>query len=331
MGKNRSPAPRFGIGEWYGKSFARIPRQEMVRLARVALGKDARSMVCPFRGPERDELCTKRGGVCSLRLYRSIGRGLGGIVEGEDGALRATCPYRFQQAGQLYEAVGRSLLETPHPKVVTEVRFLQRMQSTRDDSLPSEETTDAHKATLREGVGNIDVILVHPTASPMKWCALEVQAVYFSGPAMASLFRQIQDMDRAGIPFPASTRRPDYRSSAPKRLMPQLQIKVPTLRRWGKKMAVAVDRGFFRNLGFMRTVADISNADIAWFVADFEESVDRIMIRFGAPEKQKLEDAVEGLTGGEPVTLEEFEQKIAEKLREMDLDAPRQQSTPGPT
>ena len=38
------------------------------------------------------------------------------------------------------------------------------------------------------------------------------------------------------LPFPIG-QRPDYRSSAPK-IMPR-QIKVPALRRWGKKMVVA--------------------------------------------------------------------------------------------
>lgn len=31
--------------------------------------------------------------------------------------------------------------------------------------------------------------------------------------------------------------------------MPQLQVRVPTLRRWGKKLAVALDRAFFDALG----------------------------------------------------------------------------------
>ena len=53
--------------------------------------------------------------------------------------------------------------------------------------------------------------------------------------------------------------------------MPQLQIKVPTLRRWGRKMAVVVDRAFFDSVGEMDNVSDISNADIAWFIVRFEE------------------------------------------------------------
>ena len=48
-------------------------------------------------------------------------------------------------------------------------------------------------------------------------------------------------------------RRPDYRSSGPKRLSPQLDVKVPVLRNWGKKVVVVIDRFFYDN---MNTLAD---------------------------------------------------------------------------
>jgi hypothetical protein len=98
--------------------------------------------------------------------------------------------------------------------------------------------------------------------------------------------------------------------------MPQLQIKVPTLRRWGKKMVVVVDAAFYRSLGRMETVRDLSNCDIAWFVARYEEDGDAVRLVVGEPKKQTLERAVEGLTGGLPVTLGEFEAKIIEKLQD---------------
>jgi hypothetical protein len=96
----------------------------------------------------------------------------------------------------------------------------------------------------------------------MRWAALEIQAVYFSGATMGAEFHLLRHHEATGVPFPAGHRRPDYRSSGPKRLMPQLQIKVPSLRRWGKKMAVVVDEGFFGALGKMDEVKDVSNCDI---------------------------------------------------------------------
>lgn len=98
--------------------------------------------------------------------------------------------------------------------------------------------------------------------------------------------------------------------------MPQLQIKVPTLRRWGKKMAVVVDIGFWESLWPMRQAKHITNADIVWFVVGYEEDAKAGRYRLKKHEifLTTLEDAVEGLTGGIPVSLDEFEKSIRGKL-----------------
>lgn len=311
-------APRFGIGEWYGKSFVRLPRAEQQRIARVSLNHTRQTALpCPFKNPDGSEACTKKGGVCSLRLYERSQGGSVSAVQGEIGDLRTLCPHRFKQDDIIYKAIGERVLGTSAPRVVSEIRFLQRYHEESVESVPEEQQeNDRADSTSREDVGNIDNVLVHPNADPLKWCALEIQAVYFSGSGMTSLFRSILDFQDSGLPFPDVVRRPDYRSSAPKRLMPQLQIKVPTLRRWGKKMAVVVDAAFYRSLGRMETVRDLSNCDIAWFVARYEEDGDAVRLVVGEPKKQTLERAVEGLTGGLPVTLGEFEAKIIEKLQD---------------
>ena len=99
-------------------------------------------------------------------------------------------------------------------------------------------------------------------------------------------------------------------------MMPQLQIKVPTLRRWGKKMAVLVDKHFFESLGSMEEVDDLSSGDIAWFTVDFEEDDTgrRFRLVRDSVHVTTLERATEGLTGGHPVTLNEFEDGIRSKL-----------------
>ncbi len=209
------------------------------------------------------------------------------------------------------------MIGTNAPLIVDEVRFLQRLanpalETTAEEA--AEEAAGEDVEASKEDVGNIDNVLVHPE-QPSRWCALEIQAVYFSGKRMSLLFEHIRDFAHNALPFPDLNRRPDYRSSGPKRLMPQLQIKVPTLRRWGKKMAVVVDAAWFRtNVVNVGTVGDLSNCDIAWFIIDYNEMVEPAQITIGLPQKQTLERAVEGLTGGFPVTLAEFEAKIAEKL-----------------
>ena len=161
-----------------------------------------------------------------------------------------------------------------------------------------------------EGVGRIDNVLIVPDTKPPQWCPVEIQAVYFSGDKMDHDFRAIRQHRDDSIPYPAGRRRPDYRSSGPKRLMPQLQIKVPTLRRWGKKMAVVVDEDFIRNMGRMRTVADISNADVAWFVVRFQQEGSAVRVARGEVYFTELEAAVSGLIAGRPVTRQVFEERI---------------------
>lgn len=251
-------------------------------------------------------LCTKDGGVCSIRIYRQLTQnGEVAVAPNEMGRLVTTCPCRFEQNNLTVSWVGQEILNDPNPLVVKEVGFLEREQGNID-----EVTSDISK----EDVGRIDSVLVCPECNPLRWCALEMQAVYFSGPAMSHDFKAIGEHTGTDIPFPTRLRRPDYRSSGPKRLMPQLQIKVPTLRRWGKKMAVVVDSSFFASLGRMDSVAHISNADIAWFVVDYDESDREAVLKRGGLHLTTLERAVEGLTAGHPVSLDVFEARIKDKV-----------------
>jgi hypothetical protein len=166
-------------------------------------------------------------------------------------------------------------------------------------------------------VGRIDNVLVVPDSRPLSWCAVEVQAVYFQGASMKQDFNAIMRAgESSNIPFPAGRRQPDYRSSGPKRLMPQLQIKVPSLRRWGKKMAVVVDRRFFEAMGRMETVPHVSNCDVAWFVVDYKERQGRAQLVQHGVYYTTLERSVEGLTAGVPTDLPTFEERIVKKLRE---------------
>jgi len=147
------------------------------------------------------------------------------------------------------------VLSCAEPIVLGQIGFLESPSSPQGDESPSD-------------VGRIDKVLVVPQSAPSLWCALEVQAVYFQGRAMSHDFQAIRKHKHDTLPFPNVTRRPDYRSSGPKRLMPQLQIKVPSLRRWGKKMAVVVDQSFFDAMGPIRRVSHISNCDV-YFSSEF--------------------------------------------------------------
>src|SRR6266850_242649 len=259
-----TPTPRlkrrYSVGEWYGKVFTRLDSGERRKLAELQFQtkKDRAVMICPFRKDVNQEpVCTKEGGVCTLRRYESD------LTSGAVmpvGPLITTCPNRFQEKGTIYKWVGETLLGHSSPLVLSQIGFLE--QDIDEDAV----------ATSSEDVGRIDSVLVHPSSSSFTWCAMEMQAVYFSGSSMKKEFEALRLSSKAELLFPAAQRRPDFRSSGPKRLMPQLQIKVPTLRRWGKKMAVIVDRSFFDSLGKMEEIKDVSNCDIAWFVVRYDEN-----------------------------------------------------------
>lgn len=297
---------RFGIGEWYGFLFTHLTEEQRREFAAIqSLPKKERlPMACPFQSvAEREVACSKAGGVCSLRLYASSGADRVEAAEGEEGSLRTVCPNRFEEGGLVYRWVGKTLLDCNSPITVREIGFL--------GAVPGDDGGDPD---AQREVSRIDKVLVVPGSEPLRWCALEAQAVYFQGSAMGADFRAIARHKGANLPFPHARRQPDYRSSGPKRLMPQLQIKVPSLRRWGKKMAVVVDRGFFSALAPMRAVSDVSNCDIAWFVVDYDLRGRKATMLLSAVHLTTLENAVEGITAGLPVSLHTFEQRLRGKL-----------------
>ena len=303
--KSRPPTRRFGIGEWYGNLFHRLSVPERHRLAVLQLpptgGKPAPK--CPFLSVGPDQVaCNKPGGVCSLRWYeRDNSTHSVEITPGVTGRLRTVCPNRFEEGSLIYQWVGETILGTTDVDSVREVGFLERI--------------DAAGSPANDDVGRIDRVLVIPGSSPLHWRALEVQAVYFSGGAMSREWAAIRDHKTGNVPFPVGSRRPDYRSSGPKRLMPQLQIKVPSLRRWGKKMAVIVDEDFWAALGPMDSVGHVSNCDIAWFIVGYDETPIGAKLALRQVRLTTLERAVEGLTAGLPVSLGDFEKRILAKLQ----------------
>jgi hypothetical protein len=280
----------FGIGEIAGKLFTSLSPDSAGRL----IGSPQR---CPFR-PGMN--CSKDGKVCTLRAYEA---------DFDDdwsepfGDLVTACPYRFEQDKTVYRWIGHELLGTDTPILLGQIGFLRAVHK---DPL-------AGPSGRRENVGRIDNILVHPQLEPLRWCPLEMQAVYFSGASMKKYQRDLAAYEGEWPPFSDGRRRPDFRSSGPKRLMPQLQIKVPSLRRWGKKMAVVVDKAFFDAMAPMDEVSDVSNADIIWFVVNYE--LKRATARLVPLQRfpTTLEGAVKGLTAGEPVDLPTFERRIRER------------------
>ncbi|NJM34826.1 MAG: hypothetical protein HC850_09085 [Rhodomicrobium sp.] len=185
---------------------------------------------CPFRNSP----CTKASkndplGICSL---------------GSDGRATVLCPVRFIDRNRIFiDAARMAFGPGVRFGAVPEVRIL-RIGSKK--------------------IGKVDFLLARlDEENQVKdFAAVEVQAVYFSGGGMRPQFQHF--LDTGALPDEPG-RRPDYRSSAQKRLMPQLALKVPVFRRWGKRFFVVVDQLFFQALPRMKECA-AANTEITWLV-----------------------------------------------------------------
>jgi hypothetical protein len=301
---------RYGVAEWYGHIVSQISAEQRQNLAAKAkLGYIQAGMPCPFRQEaERNALCNKKGGVCTLRRHR---RGPDDKIT-VDVPFITMCPNRFWHNNDVFRWVGEEVLGTSKLTLIREVDFLESLspateiEAASDSSPPEEESISEIDDKEGKPVGRIDLVLMHPDR-PEDWCALELQGVYFSGKSMSTHLAQYEAFHE-NLVWPDKVRRPDWRSSGPKRLMPQLQTKVPTLRRWGRKMAVVVDKPFYASLGQFTRIKHLSNADIAWFVVNYDQEtgkmnpVDTIFTT--------LESSVDALTAGVPRSRDAFEQKL---------------------
>ena len=160
---------RYSIGEWYGVGFEKLTPHLWFEQAKTEIELAARDELarrpCPF---QPNDLCSKKGGVCSLRLYEQAGSGpVSGV-----GPVITTCPLRFIEGQTIFEWVGKTLLQTEEPIVLGEVGFLDRLRRETGQNPDEEES--------RDFIGRIDNVLLHPTRSRLDWCTLELQAVYFS-------------------------------------------------------------------------------------------------------------------------------------------------------
>ena len=191
------------------------------------------------------------------------------------------------------------------------------------EAMLAREVPFMRSASTDRPAGKIDLVVARDRSGELTWYGLEIQAVYFSGPGMTSEFQALQDDSREQLPFPNATRRPDWRSSSAKRLMPQLQIKVPTLRRWGSKIAVAVDRPFFDAIGgpSPSPSQNLTDGDIIWLVPELASTdSDDYQLCRGHWEVLTLEKSVQKLLSAETVRHDTFVKALRRKLRPLEQE-----------
>ena len=286
--------PRYGIAEWYGHNFFDLAAGQRSNLANIALGNGNIQPDCPFQQNRRP--CHKRGGVCSIQVYEDDGAGRVLPPEARPVAL---CPSRFEQDNLLLKWLGDIMgFAEGQLSVAREIPFMENLQ----DNKPA---------------GKIDLIVARDMNERLEWYGLEIQAVYFSGRGMNGEFEPLLNDDNPVPPYPGEVRRPDWRSSSAKRLMPQLQVKVPTLRRWGSKMAVAVDRPFFDSIGgpSQNSSQDLGDGDIIWLVPSItKDETGRLTLTRGHWEVLTLEDSCEKLLAARTIQRADFESTLRTRL-----------------
>lgn len=285
---------RYGIAEWYGQPFLNLSPADRCRMARVALQEERTIPPCPFQ--KNHPPCRKRGGVCSIRRYE---KGEDERIGSPKGVPAIVCPARFEEKQLLVSWLAEIVGFLPDEAMMArEVPFMK--------------STDTGKPA-----GKIDLVVAKTDRDNLLWYGLEIQAVYFSGAGMNSEFERLRDYDHPEPPFPNAVRRPDWRSSSAKRLMPQLQIKVPTLRRWGSKIAIAVDRPFFESIGGPSPAPryDLDDGDVIWLIPELRLNSDgRYRLSRGYWEILTLEETNAKLLAAETIQRRTFEQELQRKL-----------------
>lgn len=192
--------------------------------------------------------CRFRDGPCNKS---SLADPIGICSVSDNVEAASLCPTRFLDDGRIFrDAAIIAFGESASFAVFPEIRILQ---------IP-----DPKRSGGMKKIGKVDFVLGRIDKGVVTdFCAVEVQAAYFSGTETRSLLKHF--MATKGFGTLDTFRRPDFRSSAQKRLIPQLQLKVPVFRRWGKKFFVVVDSQFFRSLPAFRTTSP-ANSELTWLV-----------------------------------------------------------------
>jgi len=249
--------------------------------------RDRQNRICPFRGSQ----CTKGNradplGICSL-------------TNGD--RLATLCPVRFVQDAQVFRDAARLAFGAAAAfAVVPEVRILQVRKVVQGRERMSK-------------VGKVDYLIakLDRNRNPIDFAALEVQSVYFSGGQIRSAFDGFMRTGRVGED---ASRRPDWRSSAQKRLMPQLSLKIPVFRRWGRKFFVAVDSLFFGELPTFRAANDFSNSEITWLVYPFASVGSAFTIGSANVVYSTWDDVQTALREGEAPTTDQILDELRRKI-----------------
>ena len=226
-----------------------------------------------------------------------------GICSFSDGEHAvAVCPVRFLEGGRIFRDAGRLAFgEAVKIGIFPEVRIL---------------TTVGKDGQPGKKIGKVDFLLGKIIdGKVVDFAAVEVQAVYMSGNSVHPAFDDFIKYQGSSNTLMQAKRRPDFRSSAQKRLVPQLQLKIPVFRRWGKKVFVVVDSRFFEALpDFPHTTR--SNSEITWLAYPIKLDPSTSNYIFEGPQEifSQWDDVANALREGNPPEPGEILAELQVKL-----------------
>jgi len=253
-----------------------------------------KNRLCPFNNKIPN--CTKDKaqaplGVCSIYYANDI------VI---------TCPVRFRQDWRVADDAADFFFgDQANWTTLTEVRL-----------------NDADGGSA----GNIDLVICayDETGRIVDFGALEIQAVYISGNVRNPFDEYMSSPDsRSTMDWTKEANYPkaDYLSSSRKRLAPQMIFKGGILHSWGKKMAVALNSGFFDTLPQLPEVSR-EKADIAWFVYDIYQHSNQgtpYQLSLGQIVYTQFEPALSRITKPQVGAVSDFlavlQKKLDQKLR----------------
>lgn len=256
--------------------------------------KDAKryrdNKLCPFNNKVPN--CTKDKannplGVCS-------------VMSGDGTAI--TCPVRFREEWIIAEDAAKFFFPPDATWTsLTEVKL---------------------KDIEDQSAGNIDVVLVSydDKGKLTDFGALEIQAVYISGNIRNPFEHYMTDPSgNAAMDWSKEKNypKPDYLSSSRKRLAPQLLFKGGILHSWRKKIAVALDQGFFNTLPTLNEVSP-KKAEIAWFIYDLQldKKLNRYVLSRIKTVYTSFSESLQQITVAKPGQISAFENVLQGKLDE---------------
>jgi hypothetical protein len=266
-----------------------------VRIAEV-FGYDVADNSPEAWSARSEKHCKFRNSPCTKA---SISDPLGVCTLAEGGNAASLCPVRFLENARIFkDAATIAFGEGTTFGIFPEIRILE--------IAPAEADGRSKK------IGKVDFLIGKiENGIIVDFAAVEIQAAYFSGASLRPVFDHYlatRSMDGVN-----SKRRPDFRSCAQKRLVPQLQLKIPVFRRWGKKFFVVVDTEFFASLPrFPQTTA--SNSELTWLT--YAISMQNGTFQMGSPNiiYSEWDEVQNSLREGKPPEPTEIVSELQAKL-----------------